>query len=254
MFSNSFSLATTHSLSLEWTTNIPRKTRFCKMIHALTVSQSRGNAAACHTYWVQIETAYRMSSYLLLGRKAVYVAGDVWQCVSMQGKDLLKKLIQKNPRKRSSAQAALEHPWFTLVLCRTGQSLPLSVSLYFLRGSRATTADDTVNLGKLQHCRSWCINGMQKNGCVFRDIFPLIDLRVCMLPDSVCSFACIRPQWVIASFAEAGPSQLLALAVKLFWWLLCLLFCWGAFFMAFSCECLPYLSGWWQRAAHAFHS
>lgn len=135
-----------------------------------------------------------MSSYLLLGRKAVHVAGDVWQCVSMQGKDLLKKLIQKSPRKRISAQAALEHPWFTLVPCRTGQSLPLSVSLYFVCGSRATSSDDTVELGKLKHCRSCCIEGMKKSGCVFQDAFPLIDLRVCILSGSVGSVACIRPQ------------------------------------------------------------
>ncbi|OEH78793.1 calcium-dependent protein kinase CDPK9 [Cyclospora cayetanensis] len=50
--------------------------------------------------------------------------------IMFQAKDLLKKLMQKNPRKRISAQAALEHPWFTLLATRSTCASQLTPSVF----------------------------------------------------------------------------------------------------------------------------
>ena len=37
-----------------------------------------------------------------------------WNIVSVQAKDLVSKMLDKDPSTRISAQACLEHPWFTM--------------------------------------------------------------------------------------------------------------------------------------------
>ncbi|PHJ15709.1 calcium-dependent protein kinase cdpk9, partial [Cystoisospora suis] len=58
------------------------------------------------------------------------LTGDEWQCVSSQAKDLVKKLINKNPKKRLSAQQALEHPWFQVMQSRRAQPSQLTQSVF----------------------------------------------------------------------------------------------------------------------------
>lgn len=41
-----------------------------------------------------------------------YEDSAIWQEVSENGKDLLRKLLEKDPYKRISADSALKHPWF----------------------------------------------------------------------------------------------------------------------------------------------
>jgi serine/threonine protein kinase len=39
---------------------------------------------------------------------------SVWNRISNEGKDLTKKLVERDPELRISAKEALSHPWFTL--------------------------------------------------------------------------------------------------------------------------------------------
>lgn len=41
---------------------------------------------------------------------------EEWSDISEDAKDFIKKLMSKYPRRRPSAQEALEHPWFKSVL------------------------------------------------------------------------------------------------------------------------------------------
>lgn len=41
-----------------------------------------------------------------------------WAAVSPEGKDLVMQMVKKNPAERISAQAALEHKWFTMAQTR----------------------------------------------------------------------------------------------------------------------------------------
>ena len=43
----------------------------------------------------------------------------VWNNISDEAKDLISKLLIKNPKKRYTANQALNHPWFTMFLDRS---------------------------------------------------------------------------------------------------------------------------------------
>jgi len=45
-----------------------------------------------------------------------YTTASVWNTVSVEGKQFLRKLLEYNPEKRISAAQALEEPWFSTVL------------------------------------------------------------------------------------------------------------------------------------------
>lgn len=36
----------------------------------------------------------------------------LWDCISDQAKDLVQKMLEKDPEKRLTATEALQHPWF----------------------------------------------------------------------------------------------------------------------------------------------
>jgi len=51
------------------------------------------------------------------------LSGDCWDAfVSPQAKDLLRQMLQKNPKKRLTARQALDHPWFTMQTAKATQS------------------------------------------------------------------------------------------------------------------------------------
>ncbi|EPR63861.1 calcium-dependent protein kinase CDPK9 [Toxoplasma gondii TgCatPRC2] len=56
--------------------------------------------------------------------------GEEWQCVTSQAKDLVRKLIVKNPKKRLSAAQALEHPWFQFMQGRQAKPSQLTASVF----------------------------------------------------------------------------------------------------------------------------
>jgi len=41
------------------------------------------------------------------------MSGPVWEGVSEEGKDIVAKLLSRDPSLRISPQEALEHPWFS---------------------------------------------------------------------------------------------------------------------------------------------
>lgn len=48
----------------------------------------------------------------LVKRKRISFADDEWKNISMEGKELVSKLLERNPARRLSAESALNHPWF----------------------------------------------------------------------------------------------------------------------------------------------
>ncbi|KRX00212.1 Protein kinase-like domain [Pseudocohnilembus persalinus] len=72
-----------------------------------------------------------------------------WDQISGESKDLIKKLLQKNPAKRLSAEQALQHPWFekmkTQVQLNTQEQFKLNKSLKRLQQMKAqNTLHDAV--------------------------------------------------------------------------------------------------------------
>ncbi|KAL8272802.1 hypothetical protein Esti_003276 [Eimeria stiedai] len=56
--------------------------------------------------------------------------GERWRRISSEAKDLVKKLLQKNPKKRISAQASLAHAWFKVMNTRANCLQELTPSLF----------------------------------------------------------------------------------------------------------------------------
>lgn len=52
------------------------------------------------------------SIYASIRYSPVLFAGKLWKGVSEELKDLVCGLLEKDPSRRLSAEAALEHPWF----------------------------------------------------------------------------------------------------------------------------------------------
>jgi len=72
------------------------------------------------------------------GKPMVRVSGPLWEGVSDSAKDLVRRLMDPDPRQRLSASKALEHPWVT-------QSDPPPDALVVLSG--ATQRPDLQQLG-----------------------------------------------------------------------------------------------------------
>ncbi len=51
-----------------------------------------------------------------------------WRSVSKQAKALVSKMLELDPKKRITAEQALNDPWFKLVLGETTFDKPLAVS------------------------------------------------------------------------------------------------------------------------------
>lgn len=64
--------------------------------------------------------------------------GDVWKVVSKQAKKLIKKLLDRNPSARYTAEMALEHPWFDSAITGSKISLDQEI-LQSLKNFRATS-------------------------------------------------------------------------------------------------------------------
>jgi serine/threonine protein kinase len=48
--------------------------------------------------------------------KGVYsIEGDNWKNISDEGRDLVRKMLEYDPRKRLSARDALDNVWFELI-------------------------------------------------------------------------------------------------------------------------------------------
>ena len=59
-------------------------------------------------------------------RKAKYsLEGSTWEYVSESAKDLIRKLMEKDPKQRLSAEEALAHEW----ICNQQEDIPLSPSV-----------------------------------------------------------------------------------------------------------------------------
>ncbi|OMJ95641.1 hypothetical protein SteCoe_887 [Stentor coeruleus] len=65
------------------------------------------------------------------------IKGREWIKISPQATDLLKKLLNPNPKLRISASAALSHPWFTANIQEPSQSIDLNTVLSNLLNFRA---------------------------------------------------------------------------------------------------------------------
>lgn len=49
----------------------------------------------------------------------IYLKNIHWPHISSEGKDIIKKMLEKDPQVRISAKEALAHPWFTLEYIET---------------------------------------------------------------------------------------------------------------------------------------
>lgn len=44
----------------------------------------------------------------------IQMTGPKWEAISPQAKDLIRGLLELDPKKRLTAVEAIEHPWFTV--------------------------------------------------------------------------------------------------------------------------------------------
>lgn len=81
-------------------------------------------------------------------------SGELWGKISEQAKDLIKKLLVKNPKERLTAQQAMGHPWFQL--CQQGIMEPvnLNATLEKLKDFRITNSLTLAAINYINNCLS----------------------------------------------------------------------------------------------------
>jgi serine/threonine protein kinase len=51
----------------------------------------------------------------------------LWESITVEAKDLCEKMLEKEPKNRITAQAAMDHPWFKMDFDNLGQALTMKV-------------------------------------------------------------------------------------------------------------------------------
>eukprot|EP00916_Digyalum_oweni_P020024 GHVL01033491.1.p1 GENE.GHVL01033491.1~~GHVL01033491.1.p1 ORF type:complete len:582 (-),score=72.40 GHVL01033491.1:1975-3720(-) len=81
-----------------------------------------------HPFWRGGEAEQVWMNRLL--HKDPPMEGPLWACVSSEAKDILAKLMEKNPKKRLNVEQALQHPWLQTCPQMYGRSSFLTTSLF----------------------------------------------------------------------------------------------------------------------------
>jgi len=78
-------------------------------------------------------------------RNAKFIFSDpCWLKISEKAKDLIKKLLIKDPKERPSAQDALKDPWFTEMIQSTVDKKLTDEALSNLKTFRAATKGNKI--------------------------------------------------------------------------------------------------------------
>lgn len=88
----------------------------------------------------------------LILSQPVDMEGEVWQTVSASAKDLISKLLERNPEKRLSAKQALAHPWLS-------SNVPVVPELQELRRQESRTLN-RHKTKQIRRNRRFRVNGL----------------------------------------------------------------------------------------------